>query len=215
MEFRLDVIEASTDKVMGTTVITTQGLLQEQRDILINKDGVSLLQFLKSPLTWTGMRKLKLELRAGIKQGGSDFFSAPKRRRAEDQDGETEETSKSNIELSQRTLEFISYQLSLCSFLCDSEAIIGWIEIEAGLEEFTDKLYGPGGFECPPKPASDLNMENFQVHISRLKLLVDDIKYAVAHYNYLVNWEDPIVTWVFFLAFLWFSLYFNAEYSGR
>ena len=78
VEFRLDLVDASTDIAVGSALLTTQGLLQDQRDIVVNENGGSLLQFLKGPLRWSGKRPLKLELRTGF---GSDYFSAPKGRR--------------------------------------------------------------------------------------------------------------------------------------
>lgn len=88
MEFRLDIIDASTDITVGTALLTTQGILQEQRDILITRYGASLFQFLKGPLQWKGKRLLKLELRTGVKSGfGSDFYSVQNNRRTEKNEG--------------------------------------------------------------------------------------------------------------------------------
>jgi hypothetical protein len=96
VEFRLDVIDASTDATVGTTLLTTQGMLQEQRDILIAKHGASLFQFFKGPLQWKGKRPLKLELRTGVKSGfGSDFFAPPKARRVDSQaEGDAEDAGR-------------------------------------------------------------------------------------------------------------------------
>ena len=75
MEYRIEVIDATTDNPTGTTLLTTQGLLQDQRDSIIAEHGLSLLQFLKGPIRFDRMRTLLLELRAGVKSGFSpDFF---------------------------------------------------------------------------------------------------------------------------------------------
>jgi hypothetical protein len=64
-EFRLDVVDANTDKPVGTTVLTTQGMLQNQRDLVIQQEGVSLLQLFRGPVQCKGERMMKLELRTG------------------------------------------------------------------------------------------------------------------------------------------------------
>jgi hypothetical protein len=82
-EFRLDVIDASTDAVIGTSLLTTQGMLQNQRDLLVAERGASMFQFLQGPLQWRGKQLLKLELRTGVKSAfGNDFFVAAKGHRA-------------------------------------------------------------------------------------------------------------------------------------
>ena len=37
MEYRIDVVDATNDKVIGTGLITAQGLLQQQRDFLVEE----------------------------------------------------------------------------------------------------------------------------------------------------------------------------------
>lgn len=88
-EFRLDVVDASTDRIVGTNVFSTQEMLQNQRDMIIQKDGVNLFQAFEGPLEYRGTQRLKLELRTGINNGfGSAFFVPPKRK--------TENTSDSS-----------------------------------------------------------------------------------------------------------------------
>ena len=78
-EFRLDVVDASTDQIIGSTVFTTQEMLQNQRDSIIKREGVSLLQAFEGPFQYRGSQILKLELRTGISSGfGSAFFTPPK-----------------------------------------------------------------------------------------------------------------------------------------
>ena len=60
---------------MGTTVLTTQGLLQQQRDVLIDIGKMPIINVGKKPPTFKGKRRMKKELRAGVKSGvSSDFF---------------------------------------------------------------------------------------------------------------------------------------------
>jgi C2 domain len=179
VQFRIDVVEANTDSIVGSSLLTTQGLLQEQRDSFIETNGASLLQFLKGPVPWLGKRTFKLELRAGIKVGAiDDFYTAPK--------GGADQTG----------------------------AISGWIQIDAGIEEFNKKLYGSRPIECPNRPPADLNIGNFSVHIARIKAIIEDLNDVVAEYNYVVSWKNPFLTAISFYVFVWFCLSFNAEYSG-
>jgi hypothetical protein len=75
MEFRLEVIDASTDLPVGTTLLSTHGILQDQRDLLVAEHGVSLFQFIQGPIRFEGKRTISLPLRTGVKSGFSpDFF---------------------------------------------------------------------------------------------------------------------------------------------
>jgi hypothetical protein len=77
MEFRLEVIDASTDLPVGTTLLSTHGILQDQRDMLVAEHGVSLFQFIQGPIRFEGKRTISLALRTGVKSGFSpDFFVA-------------------------------------------------------------------------------------------------------------------------------------------
>ncbi|VEU38305.1 unnamed protein product [Pseudo-nitzschia multistriata] len=75
--FRIDVVEADRDTIIGSALLTTQGILQEQRDAYIAEHGISLLQFLNGPIPWMGTRKMKLPLQSGIKVGAKtdDFYA--------------------------------------------------------------------------------------------------------------------------------------------
>jgi hypothetical protein len=79
MEFKLEVIDAGTDVAVGTALITSQGILQEQRDLVVGAGGNPLLQCLRGPIRFEGKRKVILELRKGVKSGFStDFFVSGK-----------------------------------------------------------------------------------------------------------------------------------------
>ena len=78
-EFRIEVVDASTEAIIGTTLLTTHGLLQDQRDLVVSQGGVPLLECLNGPLCFKSMRAVTLELRKGVKFGGSsDFFVSSK-----------------------------------------------------------------------------------------------------------------------------------------
>lgn len=87
VQFRIDVVEANTDFIVGSALFTTQGLLQEQRDAYVEENGSSIFQFLKGPIPWKGKRELKLELRSGIKPGSIDEFYSNHSKGGSDQAG--------------------------------------------------------------------------------------------------------------------------------
>ncbi len=184
VEFRIDVVEADTDAIVGSTFLTTQGILQEQRDAYIAKNGASLLQFLKGPIPWMETRKVKLKLRAGIKASstGDEYFSYTPKEGGAPGEGKG--------------------------------LISGWIEVSVGLEEFCSRLYGQNPIECPNRPPADLNMSNFSNYIGRIKAIIDDVNHAVTQYQYMVSWENPFWTATSLYTFIWFCVHFDTEYIG-
>ena len=76
VEFQLDVVEASTDTVIGTTTLTTHRLLQDQRDHVLG-GKISLLQFAGGPLRWKGLRQMTVELQTKSR-GSVDLFRTSK-----------------------------------------------------------------------------------------------------------------------------------------
>jgi len=187
VEFRIDVVDADTDIIIGSTFVTTHGLLQEQRDAYIAKNGASLLQFLNGPISSMTPRKIRLKLRPGIKPGASanEYYSFPLK-------------SSGNS-----------------STLGDEKNLIsGWIELSVGIEELYSRMYGPNPIECPYRPPADLNMANFSNYISRIKAIADDLKYAIACYQYMVGWENPLWTALSLYMFIWVCLRFDIEYVG-
>lgn len=185
VQFRIDVVDANAEMVVGSALLTTQGILQEQRDLYISKHGASIVQFLHGPIRWVGKRKLKLELRSGIKSmSGNDYFSLPPKSNA----------SKGLID--------------------QVGSISGWIEVSVGVEEFTDRLYGQNPVECPNRPPPDLNVTNFSVHVARIKAIFEDIEVALRRIKYMTSWENPALTTSSLYIFVTICLRFNAEYSG-
>ena len=139
MEYRIDLIDATTDKVIGTGLITAQGLLQQQRDYLIEEKRLPLLAFLQKPMKFTEMRPIVIELRQGLKTGySSDFYSPSKPR-----------TTFSDID-------------------GHPGDVIGCIELFACLEENTDSLFGQNPYVCPSRPGEELNMAVVQLQLQRI-----------------------------------------------
>jgi len=78
MEYKLEVIDANTDRPIGSCLLSAQGLLQWQRDELLAKKERLLLSFLHLK-RYSEPRRIKLELRTGVKDGfGLNFYNSAK-----------------------------------------------------------------------------------------------------------------------------------------
>jgi hypothetical protein len=185
MEYRIDVIDATTDKAIGTGLITTQGLLQQQRDYLLEEKQLPFLSFIRKPIHFTEMRRIVIELRAGLRNGYSNDFYTPAKSRLSSSDGEVH--------------------------IGD---IIGCVELFACLEENFEGLFGQKPYDCPPRPGEDLNMAVFQLHLQRLSNILEDIKQIVETYQFVVSWKNPVVTGISLFIFLRLCVWFDPAYTG-
>lgn len=70
------MVDAISDKPVGTSVLTTQALLQQQRDLMIDDGKMPVFCFGRPP-AFKGKRKMTLELRQGIESGVSGDFFVP------------------------------------------------------------------------------------------------------------------------------------------
>ena len=75
-EFRIEVFDASTDTCIGTALLSTQGLIQWQRDENASERSMMFSLEPQKPMKLKKRRSI-LELRSGVKSGfGLDFYSA-------------------------------------------------------------------------------------------------------------------------------------------
>ena len=79
VEYRIELVDASSDKPIGMSVVTTQGLLQQQRDAMVATDGFAVINPFQRPSCCTEKRRWRLELRTGIKN--EDYFKSTKGRK--------------------------------------------------------------------------------------------------------------------------------------
>lgn len=173
-DFRIELVDATTDNTIGTTIVPAQSLLQRQRDFVIETEGASFLRYIQKPLVFKGKIRLELELRHDMKNSSAmDFFSPHK-----------------------------------------SFPVAGCAEVMIGLEESLENLFGKGPYVCPPRPPDGLDMNVFQNHLKRIGVLIDDLKSAVRTYQYIVSWENPLVTALAFFLFVQWCIRFNPAYLG-
>ena len=76
MEFKLELIDANSDEAVGIALITAQGVLQEQRDRLLNNPDFSVWSlFDPKKFSGAGKRRTNLALCTNVKNGfGPNFF---------------------------------------------------------------------------------------------------------------------------------------------
>ena len=76
-EFRIELVDATTDKAIGWTLLPTQSLLMLQRDLIVAQNGLAFQSLLKRPEPFRRKQRLVLELRTGMKNGFSAEFFSP------------------------------------------------------------------------------------------------------------------------------------------
>jgi hypothetical protein len=75
-EFRLELVDASTDVLVGISSMTAHSLILDQKDELGLREGYSLFQALRGPVIWKGKRTIKLLLRHDKKGSGNQKDTA-------------------------------------------------------------------------------------------------------------------------------------------
>ena len=190
-EYRIEVIDANTDQVVGTALFPAQSLLQWQRDEMSTSTSLPLRSKLDIREQREMHKKRIIELRQGVKSGfGLDYFNTAKKK---------DDSSKADSADEGRAGE-----------------ISGWMECDIELLENTKGLIcGPEVQEIAPNTTpDDFRIDLVQLHIARIGALIADVKKLVAAYLYLLSWNDPILTLLSLLIFIWLCLRFNMEYIG-
>lgn len=98
--------------------------------------------------------------------------------------------------------------------MCSPGDIVGLVEVAVGLEEDTDALYGKTPYECPPRPPDELNMQMFQLHLSRISAFIGDFKRFFESYFHVVSWKNPTLTSLSLIFFVFFCFRFDPAYIG-
>ena len=166
MEYKLEVVDANTDKPIGSCLLSAQGLLQLQRDEIIAKKDKLLLSLFHLR-KYSEPCRIKLELRTGVKDGfGLNFYNSSK---AIDGSNKGKETSRPG-------------------------EISGWLELDVHLEEDRQLFYALEPRRCPPKTDEEFDIALIQLHIARIGELIEGIKKFVSTYMYVVSWKNRQVT---------------------
>eukprot|EP00984_Skeletonema_dohrnii_P029267 scaffold19714_cov144-Skeletonema_dohrnii-CCMP3373.AAC.1 len=166
MEYKVEVVDANTDRPVGSCLLSAQGLLQWQRDDLLSSLDRLLLSFFHFR-EYSEPRRLRLELRKGVKDGfGLNFYNSAKL---------TEGSNEANSSM-------------------HAGEISGWIDLDLHLQEDRKLFYSLEPRRCPPKAEEEFDIALIQLHIARIGALVEDIQKLVSAYMYLVGWENDKLT---------------------
>lgn len=171
MEFRIDLIDAISDKPIGSTLLSAQAILQRQRDFFMRQDTID--------------RKRLLDWRRSIDNGNDDFWL------------ELRTGSKRGF-----GLEFFNH----------SEDISGWIHVNIKTDIHPNIYALDQPQACPSRSTPDFNIELIQLHISRIGTILSDLKSFFGGIQYLLNWDEPALTGLLMIIFVFTCLRFNAEY---
>ena len=165
MEYKLEVVDAEADKPVGSCLLSAQGLLQWQRDDILASKGRLLMSFFHIR-RYSEPRRVKLELRTGVKDGfGLNFYNSsntagrPKGK----------ETSQPG-------------------------EISGWLELDVHLEEDRKLFYSLNPRQCPKRVDEEFDIALIQLHIARIGVIIEDIQKLVSVYWYVISWESPQIT---------------------
>jgi hypothetical protein len=127
-------------------------------------------------------RRVKLELRTGVKDGfGLNFYNSSK----------VEAGPNEGKQSAQRPGE-----------------ISGWLEIDVHLDEDRSLFYSANPRRCPPKAEEEFDIALIQLHIARITAITEFIQNIVFAYIHVVSWENPHLTGMSLVRLL-FSLRFT------
>ncbi len=167
MEYKVEVVDANTDRPVGSCLLSAQGLLQLQRDDLLSSMDRLLLSFFPGFRDYSESRRLRLELRKGVKDGfGLNFYNSAKLT-----EGSNEATSSTH-----------------------AGEISGWIDLDLHIQEDRKLFNSLEPRRCPPKAEEEFDVALIQLHIARITALVEDIQKLASAYMYLVGWENDKLT---------------------
>jgi hypothetical protein len=180
-EFRVELVDATTDTTVGTSLLTTQGLLQEQRDFLIEDRGVRPWAYFREVRNFNTRRLLCLGLRFDMKTSSSLHYFLPSK--SVPQKSTPRKGNVSNVAEDEKK----NPSLTLLCFLGD---IVAVAEILVGLHEDFNSVYGRPAYQCPSRPPDELDMSLFQRHLTRISDLIDDAKVLVESFQFMISWQN-------------------------
>ncbi len=169
MEYKLEVVDANTDKPIGSCLLSAQGVLQWQRDDIFASTDRTLLSFFHLRKN-SELRRVKLELRTGVKNGfGLNFYNS----------SISAGDPNKGKEYPQRPGE-----------------ITGWLEIDVHLEEDRQLFYSANPRRIS-RPEEEFDINVIQLHIARITAIVESLQKVVSTYFYVVSWENQELTGAF------------------
>jgi hypothetical protein len=198
-EFRIEIVNAETDRAVGSALVSTQILLQKQRDHNVEHHGLGLMSIHKGPPSFKGMLRWKIEIRTGRSK-----FAMPV----------TWADAKQGVRATTSSKAFRYDHFPLAPEQDHDGSIVGWVDLQSVVEENFQSLYGSNPQACPSRPQGDLNMNVLQLHFSRISFLLDDIKGVFDTCQYITSWESPLLTLLSLVFVIVYCVRFNPAYFG-
>ena len=91
---------------------------------------------------------------------------------------------------------------------------IGYLVANVSFEEDTNGLFLSDKVHlAPDSPQEQLSVERLTVHINRFGAIIDWVTLCFDEYLRLMDWSDPLVTFIAFVSFLYCTTRIHAEYS--
>ena len=158
------MVDANTDRAVGSCLLSPQAILQMHRDKLMSRWDqllLSLLHFRDE----SEPSRMKLELRSSVKDGfGLNFYNSIKVG-----DGSKEKHSAGEIS------GWIDLDVNF-------------------QEDLRGLLYSSHPRQCPSRAKEEFDIAMINLHIARISAIIEDIQNLASAYFYLVSWEDVYLT---------------------
>ncbi|CAM9903085.1 unnamed protein product, partial [Pylaiella littoralis] len=104
----------------------------------------------------------------------------------------------------------------------DDDNVTGLLQARLEFDENTEAFFGPNGIlgpggegivrKVPPRQKSDLGVETLKTLVARIKGVVLWFKVAKDCYGRVMSWENPALSSISLMAFVYLTLVANAEY---
>ena len=158
------MVDANTDRAVGSCLLSPQAILQMHRDKLMSRWDQLLLALLHFR-DESEPSRMKLELRSSVKDGfGLNFYNSIKIA-----DGSKEKSSAGEI-----------------SGWIDLD-----VNFE---EDLHGLLYSSHPRQCPSREKEEFDVAMINLHIARISAIIEDIQNLASAYVYLIGWENVYLT---------------------
>jgi len=185
----LHLINASSDRVIGSIEIPISKLAQRENDAQVEGWSHELDSYIDIPLT------------KGDKGFGTDPSPWPPH------------VLKGSTRNGTATAGMSGQQEFMSPNECLTSDVVGFVRCRIRFSECEDLFRLDPPRVCPEPPPDEFSIATFQRHISRANSVIGWFSGAFNKYKKLISWEDPLRSAVVFLFFIWACLSLDAEYA--
>ena len=91
---------------------------------------------------------------------------------------------------------------------------IGYVLAKLQFQEDTVGLFtSPNPHLAPTGPEEELSVERLRTHIARFKAIIAWVEQMYCDYCSIMNWDEPLLTFILFVIFLYMIFHVNSEYA--